>query len=1408
MKSHAILRTNTGLTTNAKLVVRPNYELYLDCIDSDPELNYNRYKKFRFTKDHYWDEIVPRFFKDTPTSISYKVKDDGDNSVMFSDFSKQFDDLYYYGARNIYDNKDYLEEFEYFAPLHITKSSLPTHFVIFRVDGPGLIDLNKDNFRSEILDKLKVVKVFDMTPNTELGEFLNKNITKNPNYPATSLDIDFKKLEFSYFIGIDYETGGYTRRSQMLDTLFSQEMTFLEIEKFFYDGFKNNHIIYPHIINFSFLFDDTPATPTSLRKWSINRYLGFYLNSMVLVTKITPNNLPKLKSNVVIRTGNILETSDGDQPFENEGGIGSTPYVELGGNFYIAQKYYEILDEERTRVEIAPNTFSDRMVKTRKTKYKILSDKSLVGLESQLNQNITYIETKNNKNIIYKEGGTVPFTINDFNSADLWIIKIGDSFHKLYKNNDGLIEIITDYGFLQSTNKFEFFINESDPKFRQSLDLSTTEFEGPKEFQIYKLELSEVKDWDTDILETDFARYEYEEQATLTENDEPKLYVTNLNSKSDPKDLDDFIVDNSVVNIPVSSEYTANHETFAINNNELNELWKKNPKRVKWGFQNSLSDGDYPYLLNNSLIADNFNRTVNPYSFDVVRSEKVLDYFYSINSSSTRYSHHSLHIQPASNGNIIISPYYFDVNEYVKNEYDYFTSFFGQIIKFLDNSIIKNSKKWSYFNPTDGQITNTTLFRGLKFKIYDVSSISVEGGFVNNINLKLTNNFDDYKFSILLSENKNRVESSSDNPNTGVTQSFINNMRWSIIEEWKMDKFYKQNEMVFWGNRIYVSLKDHITTDPDTNPFQMSWEGTTVFPPSDPSNTWVGQAWSLVSTADSNLQRFIDTIFLDPGKVSFTNPNQVNFPLLHPVVFYENEFFVYRDLNLASGAIELWQGRRTYNPDEKYYYKGKYWKSASFNSPFITIKQIPGGTDVVTTTQIVNGKTIVNQTPYWTEYTPTSTDVMKWSVIPLWDPNQSYGVLASPNWAISDLYYDYTVYNNTLYGVTFSGSLNRVLPGEQPPDQNPKWVRLYSFEPDTNYVYGPSASQNNIILHNNRYYAFVRDTAAPNPVDDEILDQTLDQGIKIYINKKYRNILINISVNDSTYKKYTIQKTGYTAYNVVFQKNFMSEIDRESLYNDLFAKLTANNFMNAINDLNSKSGFTDSIKYIIINEDGSTNIYDFNDLESAKNLPHFISCEGPDEFSVRNNSIKKEAINLDENILKPNFKLDNGAIKSLGELNYSTDVPIANTIEVEKIEKTPIPNFSSLKNNLFTTIYRHSGFYSPIFKEIELFAAYSGNNNVGNFKFDTTLTNFGMTGERVISKINRKENVLKLSNTQNFKSIYPMLDEVGYHIVRSFIFKSTWDFKYYYECFKSTPSGKISLIKVQRPEKKSDNELI
>lgn len=116
MKSFAILRTNAGLTTNVKVVVESDYSLSLDSIDSTPELSVTKLKKMGFNKKNYFDELVPYFFKGFPVDTAFAIKYENDSESMTDNFASQYDEIYQYGARNIVSNKDYKEEFEYFAP--------------------------------------------------------------------------------------------------------------------------------------------------------------------------------------------------------------------------------------------------------------------------------------------------------------------------------------------------------------------------------------------------------------------------------------------------------------------------------------------------------------------------------------------------------------------------------------------------------------------------------------------------------------------------------------------------------------------------------------------------------------------------------------------------------------------------------------------------------------------------------------------------------------------------------------------------------------------------------------------------------------------------------------------------------------------------------------------------------------------------------------------------------------------------------------------------------------------------------------------------------------------------------------------------------------------------------------------
>ena len=297
-----------------------------------------------------------------------------------------------------------------------------------------------------------------------------------------------------------------------------------------------------------------------------------------------------------------------------------------------------------------------------------------------------------------------------------------------------------------------------------------------------------------------------------------------------------------------------------------------------------------------------------------------------------------------------------------------------------------------------------------------------------------------------------------------------------------------------------------------------------------------------------------------------------------------------------------------------------------------------------------------------------------------------------------------------------------------------------------------------------------------------INSSTLDNGINIYINKKYQNVLVNIYVNDNTYANsyYDYDKVKY-----LISKDTLSNSDRDDLYSDIYSKLTAHNFMNAINDLSNKYGFSDSIRYVIINEDSTINIYNFNDFNSIGNLPVLMTCEGPDDFLTTIKSNNVVPVSLEVSQIKPKRKLDSGNITSIDQLNHFSDIHLATKISKRTDDPIKVPNYHGLKNNTYHVMYRHSGYYAPIFHDMELFRTPSLTHSYGNYKFDTSLTYFGTIKERIVSKVNRHKNILKLKNNPNIKSTYPMLDEYGYHPTDFFIFKSNWDFEYHIECVEA-----------------------
>jgi len=1283
------------LTTNAKIVVTGDYKLYIDSIESDPLLSSSSYKKFHLNKGSFYDEVLPNFYNGLPVDISFKVKYDDDNSIMFNKFDKQFDDIYQMGCRNIIDNKDYNEEFECFAPLYLGHDSIPENFIVFRVDGPGLLSLDKDNFKTEIVNKLKCVSVFDLTKNTPLGEWIDKNFVNNTYFPSSPFYMDYRSLEFSSWNGIDYVDGGYASKSFFMDTSTEYENTFFDFEKLVYDGYKNNKLIFPNILNLSFLFDDTPATPDSLRKWSINRYLGFYVDSLNRVSSFNPYKLPQLRSDVVVKGGNILSSSN-DNPFVDDWNLIASPFVEIAGSFYKVERYSRTYAADFHKVQLTNTVYSDEITPTEKYFYKIISDVDHIGCTLS-SFNTSTIDFGNDINGYYmlKMDGTD--LIPEYDSADVWIIKIDNKYHVINKI-DGMYYLNSDYAFLLTTDTFQYWINSLDSSYTNTVSVKLDNLSKIISFDLFKCNFTEIKDFDTAIVDTKFSDFEYQKASELTATDETKLYTIDYASNVNPPNYNDYIINGRVVNIPCASEYTANGETFRIMYGDLSPIWRKNPIRVKWGYQNSLSSNDYPYLLNNSFISDDYNRTVNPFNPIPDRKERNLDYFYTINSSNVSYSYHSLHVE-SSDGVNIDTNFKFDLNAYLSNNYDYFTSFFGKKSSFDNGNIITNTEKWSTFEKGDNVIPNSTLFRGLKFDLYNVSDSKVVDGVIDSINLKSDNSYQGYKFSILLSKNDIKVFPSKSDMSLGITGSAINQMQWSIIDKWVHNKTYDIGSIVDYYDTLYICSTQSSIADPNNNP------GNTA--------AWLPYTHSVILWCP----------------VSIYGANSL---------IYNCGEYYYR--NQLSTGNTFWNPSLSYDLNSVVLFQNKTWISTTHSN-----------------TEQPNNSSIwrdgVSSHDYWV---PVVSNV-DWSIVEMWSSLYTYYGGSYPNITKGNKVVElpgrpYVVYEDVVYQLNSSTSYS----SGDIPSSSTSWNRVYSIVQDTNYVY--SASRNPVISMNNRYYMCT----------SNVNSDTLDNGIVIYINKKFKNVLVNIYINDNTY-------------------NNISNADRDMMYSDIYSKLTTVNFTNSLGDISNKFGFSDYLQYVIV-DDGITT-YNFNNFSK---IPCLLTYQPPDIFNSRNKSLVFTPSTIPSSQFKSKRQLLNGNISTEDMLNYYNGNSLGVVIETRKDDPVLVENISSLKNNIYSSLYRYSGNYSPIFYNIPLFQM--GTYSFGNYKFDTDLTSFGMIKERVLSKVNRKGNILKFKSKPDIKSIYPMIDEFGYTFADYFMFKSTWDYEFFIECTDISQIEKLNVL--------------
>ena len=278
-KSFALLRTNPKLTSNIKLVVDSNSNLFLSTFKANKELAKVEYQKFDIKPEGVYSNDVALFFKNLPNTEKYQVLRTNTDVTLYSDYSIQYEDQYQYGAsHNV--TKLYGEQYKIFAPIWIEKK-LPSRFVIYRVDD---VDYNQQYDENtlgqnqrimELLSKATIIKSVDLRINAPVGKYLSTHVN-DKQFPKSAININFKEGSSSFYNGIDTINGGFASKAEQFDKYYTQ-VDYPEIfsNEIISNGFERNGIIIANVINLEFLFDDTTA-----ENYKIYRYFGLYVDDI------------------------------------------------------------------------------------------------------------------------------------------------------------------------------------------------------------------------------------------------------------------------------------------------------------------------------------------------------------------------------------------------------------------------------------------------------------------------------------------------------------------------------------------------------------------------------------------------------------------------------------------------------------------------------------------------------------------------------------------------------------------------------------------------------------------------------------------------------------------------------------------------------------------------------------------------------------------------------------------------------------------------------------------------------------------------------------------------------------------------------------------------------------------------
>ena len=281
--SFQLIRTNPKLTGNVKIVVDSNEHIYLNSISANETLSQEVFQKVAIdTKVSYGDNLKSFFNKvNIQNNSIFHNKQNLDLNQQLYKFDNQYAFEEYFTSVRYTESNYYDEYFAYFAPLYLQRD-IPEYFVIFRIEGAlderlDLLSPDRTNEKVflDLLERAKIIKTFDLSRSSTLGKFLWEMVD-DLYQTDTELDVNFDSSIITWN-GHSLNNGALTGYSSYEPEVLKQATPLKEFEDFVIKGYETHGIVYPHIVNLEFLFDDVES-----EYYDFNRYIGLFVNQIEL----------------------------------------------------------------------------------------------------------------------------------------------------------------------------------------------------------------------------------------------------------------------------------------------------------------------------------------------------------------------------------------------------------------------------------------------------------------------------------------------------------------------------------------------------------------------------------------------------------------------------------------------------------------------------------------------------------------------------------------------------------------------------------------------------------------------------------------------------------------------------------------------------------------------------------------------------------------------------------------------------------------------------------------------------------------------------------------------------------------------------------------------------------------------